>query len=241
VLLRTAHWALDMRQEVPDAERLLKTLVDNAWAMTAVATDMSGQYRAAASQIKAAGRPRCLILHRGLPGVADSPRIARYSAPRLVLTSPPYPGVYVNYHRWKISGRLETPLPFFLAGQLDGNGLAYYTMSARSRRSQEVYFAKLEAAFRDVARMCDARTHVVQLVGFSNVEQQLSRYLTAMRQAGFAEVMFDALATGPDGRLWRNVPGRRWWARAGDRLDVAPHTAREVVLVHQLARRREIT
>jgi DNA modification methylase len=236
VLLRTAQWALDMRQEVPDAERLLKTLIDNAWAMTAVATDVTAQYRAAASQVNAAGRPRCLILHQGLPGVADIPRIARYPAPRLVLTSPPYPGVYVNYHRWKISGRLETPFPFFLAGELDGNGLAYYTMSARSRRSQDVYFAKLETAFKDVARICDARTHVLQVVGFSNVEQQLSRYLAAMRQAGFDEIKFDALATGPDGRLWRDVPGRRWWARAGDRLDVAPHTAREVVLVHQLAR-----
>jgi hypothetical protein len=236
VLLRTAQWALDMRQEVPDADVLLKTLVDNAWAMATAASDVTAQYRAAADRVDAAGRWRCLILHRGLPGVADSPQIARYPTPRLILTSPPYPGVYVNYHRWKIGGRLETPFPFFLAGQLDGNGLAYYTMSARSNRSQRMYFAKLEAAFKDVARTCDARTYVVQVVGFSNVEQQLSGYLAAMQQAGFAEVKFDALATASDGRLWRDVPGRRWWARAGDRLEVAPHTAREVVLVHQLAR-----
>ena len=236
VLLRTAQWALDMRQEVPDADLLLKTLVDNAWAMTAVARDVSAQYRIAANRVQAGGRPRCLILHQGLPGLADSPQLARYPTPRLILTSPPYPGVYVNYHRWKINGRLETPFPFFLAGQQDGNGLAYYTMSARSNRSQRMYFAKLEAAFKDVARMCDARTRVVQVVGFNHVEHLLSRYLSAMKRAGFEEVQFDALATGPDGRLWRDVPGRRWWARAGERLDVAPHTAREVVLVHKLAR-----
>lgn len=176
------------------------------------------------------------MLHQGLPGVADHSSLRRHPAPKLVLTSPPYPGVYVNYHRWKVRGRLETPLPYFLAAQHDGNGLAYYTMSARSDRSQRTYFARLETAFRDIARACDEETHVVQVVGFNDVGDHLGRYLLAMERAGFEELKLDELAVDSDGRLWRDVPGRRWWAHAGDRSEVAQHTAREVVLVHRLAR-----
>ena len=153
-----------------------------------------------------------------------------------MLTSPPYPGVYVNYHRWKLRGRKETPLPYVIAGANDGNGLAYYTMSARSDRTQAKYFEHLRAAFGDVASMCDRETWVVQVVGFNDVADHLDRYLRVLADVGFDEVTFDELATDEDGRLWRDVPGRRWWARAGERSAVAPNTSREVVLVHRLAR-----
>lgn len=236
VLLRTAQWALDMRRDVPEPQKIERAVLDNAAAMVAAARTATKEYRRADKQAGGTGLPHCAVLHRGLPGVADDPRITKYPAPRLVLTSPPYPGVYVNYHRWKIRGRQETPFPYYLAGQEDGNGLAYYTMSARSDPSQRTYFEKLEAAFVDIARMCDAATHVVQVVGFNLVEDQLSRYLVAMQNAGFAEVKFAVLATASDGRLWRAVPGRRWWAHAGDRSEVATHTAHEVVLIHRLAR-----
>lgn len=235
VLLRTAQWALDMRQDVPDVGQLREALLENTRAMVSTAREMTRDYRAADAERNTAGIARSMVLHQGLPGVAAHPRLRRHPAPRLVLTSPPYPGVYVNYHRWKLRGRLETPFPYLLAGQSDGNGLAYYTMAARSDPSQRTYFAKLEAAFRDVAKMCDPETYIVQVVGFSDVEAQLERYLRTMRSAGFAEMKFDALATGDDGRLWRDVPGRRWWARAGDRSAVVTHTAREVVLVHKPA------
>ncbi len=236
VLLRTAQWAFDMRRDIPRVDLLRQALVDNASMMTAAARVATTQYRAADKRVEGSGLPRSLVLHRGLPGVAGHRSISRYPAPRLVLTSPPYPGVYVNYHRWKVRGRHETPFPYFLAGQEDGNGLAYYTMSARSDQSLRTYFAKLEVAFADIARMCDLGTHVVQVVGFNDVDDQLGRYLAAMERAGFTETKFDQLATAEDGRLWRDVPGRRWWAHAGGRADIAPHTAREVVLVHQTTR-----
>jgi hypothetical protein len=235
ILLRTAQWALDMRREVPAVEQLRDALAENAQAMVATARQSTREYRAADAASTGRGLARSLILHQGLPGVAEHPRLRKHPAPRLALTSPPYPGVYVNYHRWKVRGRQETPFPYFLAGQSDGNGLAYYTMAARSDPSQRTYFKRLEDAFRDVARLCDGATHVVQVVGFNDVDDQLHRYLDTMRRAGFVEVTFDALATADDGRLWRDVPGRRWWARAGDRSTVVPHTAHEVVLIHRLA------
>lgn len=235
VLLRTAQWAFDMRSEIPEADELESAIVENASAMVLAAAAATASYRSADRAAPSGGIPRSTVLHQGLPGMARHPGIARYPRPRLVLTSPPYPGVYVNYHRWKVRGRKETPLPYLLAGSNDGNGLAYYTMSARSDKSQGKYFAQLRAAFSDIAAMCGAETWVVQVVGFSDVDDHLSRYIETMSAAGFAEKRFEALATDKDGRLWRDVPGRRWWTRAGDRAGIAPNTAREVVLFHQVA------
>jgi hypothetical protein len=236
VLLRTAQWGLDMRSQVPSADELRAALGDNAQAMVHAARVATTKYRAADEQTYTDGLPRSLVLHQGVPGMAGRSAIARHPSPRLVLTSPPYPGVYVNYHRWKLRGRLETPLPYFIAGQNDGHGLAHYTMSARSERTQRMYFARLEEAYTDIAKMCGHDTWVVQVVGFNEVDDQLSRYLSTMHRAGFNEITFDQLATDQDGRLWRDVPGRRWWAQAGDRSEVVQHTAREVVLIHKLSK-----
>ncbi|HEX3900269.1 MAG TPA: DNA methyltransferase [Mycobacteriales bacterium] len=234
VLLRTAQWGMDMRGEIPSAGELAQALVENAATTCQAAREATRRYRSADQRVSAVGLPRCLVLDQGLPGVARHSALARHPAPRLVLTSPPYPGVYVNYHRWKVRGRLETPLPYFIAGQSDGHGIGHYTMAARSDRTQASYFARLEAAFRDVAALCDAQTWVVQMVGFNDVDNQLHRYLATMHRAGFSEVTFGHLATDADGRLWRDVPGRRWWARAGGRSEIVQHTAREVVLIHRL-------
>lgn len=234
ILLRTAQWGFDMRGELPTVDELRSSMTENAKTMVVAARTATRDYRNADGLATAGNLPRSLVLQQALPGVSDHHALARHPAPRLVFTSPPYPGVYVNYHRWKLRGRLETPLPYFIAGQSDGHGLAHYTMSARSDRSQGTYFRLLEAAFDDVAKLCDSSTWVVQVVGFNNVDDQLARYLATMNRAGFTEILFTQLATGEDGRLWRDVPGRRWWARAGDRSEVVQHTAREVLLVHRL-------
>ena len=112
------------------------------------------------------------------------------SDPALVLTSPPYPGVYVNYHRWKLQGRREIRAPYWIVDQLDGHGLAHYTMHARAEPTLTTYFDQLRLAFEDVARLTSPRTTVVQLVGFNNPVDQLPRYLSTMDQAGFQEVLY---------------------------------------------------
>lgn len=233
ILLRTAQWAFDMRQEVPSSDELANALSAMSNQMVEAAAQATARYRAADRATAGVFRPRSLVIQQGLPGLAGYVNVTRYGAPNLVLTSPPYPGVYVNYHRWKLRGRLETPLPYFIAGQQDGQGLAHYTMSARSDRSLDTYFRRLGAAFEDIAAMCGRKTWILQVVGFNDVEAQLPRYLSTLFRCGLKEVRFDALSNSPDGRLWRDVPGRRWWTRAGDRSVVAPHTAREVLLVHR--------
>lgn len=229
-ILRTGQWALDMRHEVPSAEAVLASLQGVALAMITAAEKYARDARLADASYKLDGLSRRTnVLTQGLPGL--SARLAgRLPPPRLVLTSPPYPGVYVNYHRWKVRGRRETPAPFWIAAQHDGNGLAYYTMSARSDRTLASYFRKLERSFSDLRALCDENTLVVQIVGFHDPGQDLPRYLATLDRAGFVERTYAELSTGDDGRLWRKVPNRRWWATNAPEY----HTAREVVLLHAL-------
>lgn len=222
VVLRASQWALDMRSALPTTDELRE-------AIQSVGADMLAVIGACSDVLN--DRPQPTVLCQGVPGLAamlDLPH-----APRLVLTSPPYPGVYVNYHRWKMLGRREIRAPYWISNNLDGHGLSHYTMSARADRTLDTYFETVSAAFADVVQLIDSSTLVVQMVGFNNRELQLPRYLAAMNEAGLVEVTDPALATDEDGRLWRNVPWRRWWTTATARQQVAPHTAAEVVLVHR--------
>lgn len=227
-ILRCGQWALDMRSEIPTITELRDALVDVAVGMSDAAEDYADEVRAVDATYNA-GQWRTAVVEQGLPGLAR--RISdRVQAPRLILTSPPYPGVYVNYHRWKVQGRWETPAPFWLADRRDGNGITYYTMAARTDPTLDRYFDQLEAAFGDLAELCDSSTVVVQMVGFHNPTHDLPRYLLAMKRSGFTEVRLPELATRADGRLWRHVPNRRWWTV---NQPTAANTAREVVLFHR--------
>ena len=227
-VLRCGQWALDMRSEVPNVAGLREALVDVARGMANAAEEYAEQVRAVDASYTA-GQWRTAVIEQGLPGLAR--RLAdRARAPRLILTSPPYPGVYVNYHRWKLQGRWETPAPFWLADRRDGNGITYYTMAARSDATLNRYFQQLEAGYCDLAELCDSSTVVVQMVGFHNSNQDLPRYLLAMKRTGFSEVRIPELATRADGRLWRRVPNRRWWTV---NQPAAANTAQEVVLFHR--------
>jgi hypothetical protein len=230
VLMRAGQWALDMRTETPTRAEFLDKLIDMAEAMVAAAHQYRREVRLADDGYDAQGFRRTTVIKQALPGLAD--RIeGRLPTPRLILTSPPYPGVYVNYHRWKVLGRSETPAPFWLANELDGHGISHYTMAARSDPSLDSYFTQLEEGFADLARLADYQTVLVQMVGFHDPKEDLSRYLEAMKRAGFTEFVLPELGEGSeDGRLWRGVPNRRWWVQDGTR---GVHTAQEVVLLHR--------
>lgn len=226
VVLRTAQWALDMKSEIPGSAELRGALVENGRAMLAVALQWAANHGDACSELT--------ILDVGLPGLGELLRTTRVEPPRAVVTSPPYPGVYVTYHRWKLRGRREIPAPYWIADRRDGNGLAHYTMGARAEPTLNTYFSRLKIAYSDLVSTFDAQTTLVQLVGFSDVDRQLPRYLDAMSSVGLEEFTLDELATDLDGRLWRSVPNRRWWTEARSKQGIAEHTSREVVLFHRL-------
>jgi hypothetical protein len=124
-VLRTAQWALDGRKNLPSTNEFRAMLAENAATMVAGARELR------AAVMKHSEIPKIRLLHRSAAGVEDDKRMVRWPAPKLVLTSPPYPGVHVLYHRWQVDGRKEAPAPFWIANKLDGSGASYYTMGDR--------------------------------------------------------------------------------------------------------------
>jgi hypothetical protein len=80
-----------------------------------------------------------------------------------------------------------------------------------------------------VAAIADWHTAVVQMVAFSDPTWQLPRYLETMEEAGLQEMFLPALKGERNGRLWRSVPGRRWYS---DQRGETPGS-QEVVLLHK--------
>ena len=70
----------------------------------------------------------------------------------------------------------------------------------------------------------------MQLVAFSSPEWQIQEYLSAMKEAGFVEIFIKDYETSADGRIWRTVPNRKFYAdyRGG----IA--ASKEVLLLHRL-------
>lgn len=179
------------------------------------------------SFVRATDIPLCL--HRSAIGVEMEPSCQTNEPVRLIVTSPPYPGVHVLYHRWQVQGRKETPAPFWIANSLDGSGASYYTFGDRHDVTQDRYYAQVLEAFRSIAKISDRRTTVVQMIAFSRPTVQLPRYLDTMEAAGFAEVVYPRISNAKDGRIWRSVPNRKWYA---SQRGLIP-SSNEVVLVHR--------
>ena len=227
-LLRTGQWALDMRRVIPTASHFRQQFSQDLRAMIEAA---SNHRNLVLDKWGEAIQPT--VINQGLPASVRHPLMTSQGSPALILTSPPYPGVYVLYHRWKVHSRRETPAPFWIANCLDGRGINHYTMSARNQDDSRLYFNKLRTAYSSMVSLMSTDTWLVQVVGFNSGSKQISKYLDVMEEVGLKEIRLSNLATSDDGRLWRDVPGRRWWVSAGSRAGAAPNTSREVVLIHR--------
>ena len=223
-VLRAAQWALDGRSKLPSVAEFRVFTTATALAMVRGARDLRGLARAN-------GRCRTTVLNRSSAGLEDDERLCDFRAPRLVVTSPPYPGVHVLYHRWQVDGRKEAPLPFMIANKLDGAGSSYYTMGDRKYPELRTYFDSIKATMASVAALADANTVIVQMLAFSEASWQLPRYLETMNDAGLTELFLPALKGRRDGRLWRSVPSRRWYS---EQRGETPGS-QEVVLIHRKA------
>ncbi len=223
VVLRTAQWALDGRKKLPSVSDFRDVLAQTAEDMVAGARELL--LAVETHNI----RPVVRAINRSAAGLEHDSRLMHWPAPKLVLTSPPYPGIHVLYHRWQVDGRKEAPLPFMIANKLDGAGSSYYTMGDRKYPELRTYFDSIRATMASVAALADQSTIIVQMVAFSDMSWQLDRYLDAMRDAGLSEVFLPALRDHADGRLWRSVPNRRWYS---DQRGETPGS-QEVVLIHE--------
>lgn len=223
ILLKTGQWALDCRAEIPSTSSFQQQIQLNGSEVIEAAQDFSETMR------QHTPKPKVLCLHRSAIGVEDENRLLSFGIPKLILTSPPYPGLHVLYHRWQVRGRRETAAPFWIAGTLDGDGASFYTFGDRKQSGLEKYFENVRLAFRSIQMLVDDTTMVVQMVAFSKPEWQLPIYLEAMSEAGFEEERMSICSSDSEGRMWRSVPGRKWYASQMG----ATGGSREVVLFHK--------
>ncbi len=230
VLLKTGQWALDSRIAIPSAKEFREKLIFYFKRMVSGATILkeSAKETKPSWLSKSSINPVCLCLPASNLKTFFSKN--KVEAPKLILTSPPYPGVHVLYHRWQIQGRRETPAPYWITGTLDGNGETYYTLGNREQKYLVDYFKNLRSSFSSLAKISDSETIVVQLVAFSDPEWQLPKYLNEMRVCGFKEIKYPSLANTKDQRAWRIVPNRKWYAHSKGKL----RSSQEVVLFHRL-------
>jgi hypothetical protein len=229
LLLRTTQWAVDCRKHHPSASDLRQQMQTYGEEMITGALELReqvGQRRTGPSR-NSIMAPLCL--HLSAKDIALPHRYPFSSAPKLILTSPPYPGVHVLYHRWQIHGRKETPAPYWIANCLDGNGASFYTFGDRKKKTLENYFENMRESYGALAAISDENTWLVQLVAFSAPEWQLPLFLGILQECGFDEVQSNDLPTTIDGRAWRTVPNRKFYA---DSKGKTP-SCNEVLLIHR--------
>lgn len=222
VLLNTAQWAIDSRKIIPTAAKFRQRFLKNVDEMS---TGMSTFVEA----LREAGKPKCLCLNQSAIGLDKAPIIKRHTPnPKLVITSPPYPGVHILYHRWQVKGRRETPAPYWIINSPDGKGGSFYTFGDRSRINMTYYLSQVQEAFSSIRAIMDEEGLVVQMIGFSDYNHQLPRYLDAMTAAGFREVTLKELTGIYAERVWRDVPNRKWYAELKGRISAS----KEIALFH---------
>ena len=132
VLLGVGQWGLDCKISVPALAEFKAEFCTRLRAAT-------GDFFDYISEVATANElPRCQlssmrrVINRSSEECGEDGRIPDSWIPaKLVLTSPPYPGVHVVYHRCQILGRKETPAPFLLANQRDGAGESHYLLGPR--------------------------------------------------------------------------------------------------------------
>lgn len=181
-------------------------------------------------ELTSGNKTQCTISNRDTSEIDQLPIFAdgkeRVS---LVVTSPPYPGVHILYHRWQVDGRKETPAPYWISGTQDGQGASFYNLGDRREEGAETYFRESLKNLLSIHRVMEPGAYMIQLLAFAHPDNQLPRYLANMETAGFIEVLADPHSTRGANRIWRDVPNRKWHAT----INGNTASSREVVLVHR--------
>jgi hypothetical protein len=227
-LLRVGQRFLDLRRGVPALVDFRKGLLE------AVDQTVSASLIYQEKMIKQWGESS----HVGQTAVYELPiseiefaNQLKKTPPKLAVFSPPYPGVHVLYPKWQVQGRRETSVPFWIAGVEGATTEATYTMGRRGLSNTDEFMGMFAEGMNALANVMADGGHVVQMVGFKDPSIQLKPFLQAMSEAGFKEQRYTTLATRDDKRLWREVPGQKWYNAVRSQ---PTHTSHEVVLIHRL-------
>jgi DNA modification methylase len=220
-ILKTSQWALDGRKTHTSLTQFRNKLQQNLYEMLEQLYDFEYSLKNQNLSIK---RPKLFEADASL--IDKAPIFAKQDIKvDLVVTSPPYPGLHILYHRWQVDGRRETPAPYWIAGCQDGQGDSYYNFGSRHQPELHSYFETSLRTLKAIRRVMRPGAYIIQMLAFSDPENHLPRYLANMENAGFKETK---LKDNTENRIWRLVPNRKWHAN----LKGNTYGSREVVLVH---------
>lgn len=128
---------------------------------------------------------------------------------KLILTSPPYPGIHISYNKWQLHGRRDTKLPYWIMNSRPPV-LTKFTYRGEKSRGLVDYYRYMTKVYLKLKPYCAHNCYIVKLLSFRNKAKEFRLYREAMANAGLEEIKI--LKNG-DGRLWRTVPKRRWQVR----------------------------
>lgn len=230
ILLKTAQWAIDCREAIPSAEDFRQRFAANVRDASAGMSELLAATRE--FSLTKDGLPLCLCLNCSATELPNRKEVRKFpTRPKLVLTSPPYPGVHVIYHQWQVNSRRRTPAPFWIIDSLDGQPSSHYTFGYyQTHHANSTYLELAQTAFLSIRSLLDKDAIIVQLLGFAEPEEFLPKYLAMMQRTGFKEIALRTDSLGRIRRIWRDVPNRRWYADAKESIS----TSKEVLLVHRV-------
>jgi len=219
-VLNVSQWALNGRKQSTSLSEFRSRLVLTTLEMLSA----SERFQDAVYR-RPSNATEPILIHDSAENISAHAAFSGTKRADLVVTSPPYPGVHVLYHRWQVDGRRETSAPYWIANCLDGQGSAYYNFGTRHQDGHHDYFAASLRTLRAIRAVMKDGGVIVQMIAFSDTESQLRRYLQNMELAGFSELRASDRRAS---RIWRDVPNRSWHATLQGRTK----SSREVVLVH---------
>lgn len=221
VLLNVGQWALNGRRRLPTVDEFRLKLQATYQIMLEGMNELEQHIEVQGSDLYSP-----IVRQNDAAKIHTDQAIQDTGPVDLVVTSPPYPGIHMLYHRWQVDGRKETDAPYWIAGCNDGDGATHYNFAGRKGAGVDRYFQKATETFTSIRSVMKDGAILVQMIAFSEPQRQLARYLNSMREAGFNEIRLEGRY-----RTWRQVPGRRWHAN----LKGKTSSSREVVLVHRAA------
>lgn len=226
-LLKLGCWAIDCRKNIPplnDWKRQLLKQIDEMFHGLNDLVEAAKSKNIPKNKITS----QRLIFTGTIHEALKNRNFAKFlSKPKLLLTSPPYPGVHILYHRWQVSGRRETPAPFWLSNLCDGHGGSFYTLGSRSKFGLKNYFIKLTDIFWHLRQVINPNAFVIQLVAFSDPDTQVPFFLRSMHSAGYEELT--PLKYSEEKRPMRKVPNRKWYAYSANKHS----SSNEILFFHR--------
>jgi len=216
-LLNVGQWALNGRRRRTSAREFRQKLSATLEEMLDGLRELEGQLTAHDRYAKPT------LIHDSAENLSKHEPFCTEKA-ACAVSSPPYPGIHMLYHRWQVDGRRESPAPYWLADCQDGQGAAFYNFADRRTRAIDAYFEMSLRTLKGIRSVLRDGAPFIQMIAFSDPVKHLPRYLENMRDAGFEEFL-----PAHTRRIQRRVPGRRWHATLKGQLN----GAREIVLVHR--------